>query len=139
MNSAAAPAQVDAVARALADSTRRGLLRLVRDDERPAGDLAAAFPHISRPAVSQHLRVLHDAGLVSIRADGNRRLYRARHEGLTAVWEFIDEMWADRLARLKVAAERAERLGAAADAPPPAPSKPKGARRGRDRPRSDHD
>jgi len=105
---AAAPAPLDTVARALADGTRRGLLRLVRDDERPAGDLAAAFPTISRPAVSQHLRVLHDAGLVSIRPDGNRRLYRARMEGLAEVWQFIDEMWADRLAKLKFAAEQAE-------------------------------
>jgi DNA-binding transcriptional ArsR family regulator len=101
--------RIDAVAHALADGTRRGLLRLVRDDERAAGDLAAAFPGMSRPAVSQHLRVLHQAGLVSIRPDGNRRLYRARTEGLAEVWQFIDEMWADRLARLKQAAERAAR------------------------------
>jgi DNA-binding transcriptional ArsR family regulator len=107
MTSAAAPAAIDAVAHALADGTRRGLLRLVRDDERSAGDLATAFPRMSRPAVSQHLRVLHDAGLVSIRPDGNRRLYRARKEGLAEVWRFIDEMWTDRLARLKQAAERA--------------------------------
>jgi len=105
----AAQAQLDSVAHALADGTRRGLLRLVRDDERAAGDLAAAFPQISRPAVSQHLRVLHDAGLVTIRPDGNRRLYRAREEGLAEVWQFIDEMWTDRLARLKRAAERVER------------------------------
>ena len=109
MTSAAAPARIDAVAHALADGTRRGLLRLVRDDERSAGDLAAEFPHISRPAVSQHLRVLHDAGLVSIRPDGNRRLYRARTEGLAEVWQFIDDMWTDQLGRLKRAAERAER------------------------------
>jgi DNA-binding transcriptional ArsR family regulator len=102
-------AQIDAVAHALADGTRRGLLRLVRDEERAAGDLAAAFPQMSRPAVSQHLRVLHDAGLVSIRPNGNQRLYRARTEGLTEVWQFIDEMWADRLAKLKLAAERAAR------------------------------
>jgi DNA-binding transcriptional ArsR family regulator len=101
--------RIDAVAHALADGTRRGLLRLVRDDERAAGDLAAAFPAMSRPAVSQHLRVLHQAGLVSIRPNGNRRLYRARTEGLAEVWQFIDEMWADRLARLKQAAERAAR------------------------------
>jgi DNA-binding transcriptional ArsR family regulator len=101
--------RIDAVAHALADGTRRGLLRLVRDDERAAGDLAAAFPAISRPAVSQHLRVLHQAGLVSIRPNGNRRLYRARTEGLAEVWQFIDEMWADGLARLKQAAERAAR------------------------------
>jgi DNA-binding transcriptional ArsR family regulator len=109
MSWAATPERIDAVAHALADGTRRGLLRLVRDDERPAGDLAAAFPQMSRPAVSQHLRVLHEAGLVSIRPDGNRRLYKARREGLTEVWQFIDEMWTDRLAKLKRAAERAER------------------------------
>jgi len=99
---------LDAVARALADRTRRGLMRLVRDGERSAGELAEAFPDISRPAVSQHLRVLHEAGLVAIRPDGNRRLYRARAEGLREVWRFVDEMWADGLAKLKVAAERAE-------------------------------
>jgi DNA-binding transcriptional ArsR family regulator len=107
--SARSSEHIDAVAHALADGTRRGLLRLVRDDERAAGDLATEFPHMSRPAVSQHLRVLHDAGLVSIRAEGNRRLYRARTEELAHLWQFIDEMWTDRLAKLAVAAERAER------------------------------
>jgi DNA-binding transcriptional ArsR family regulator len=106
---AAAPDQIDRAARALADGTRRGLLRLVRDEERSAGDLATAFPEMSRPAVSQHLRVLDEAGLVSIRRDGNRRMYRARAEGLADVWKFVDEMWTDRLARLKDAAETAER------------------------------
>src|SRR5258708_22782937 len=101
--------RLDAVAHALADGTRRGLLRLVRDGERAAGELASAFPEMSRPAVSQHLHVLHDAGLVSIRPNGNRRLYRARNEGLAEVWEFIDEMWTDRLGRLKEAAELAAR------------------------------
>lgn len=104
------PERMDVVAHALADGTRRRLLRLVRDHECAAGDLAAEFPRISRPAVSQHLRVLHDAGLVSMRTDGNRRLYRARGEGLAEVWQFIDEMWTDRLAKLKQAAERAERV-----------------------------
>lgn len=100
---------MDEVVRALADGTRRGLLRLVRDGERPAGELAAAFPEMSRPAVSQHLRVLHRAGLVTIRPDGTRRLYRARSEGLTEVRQFIEELWTDRLARLKQAAEQAQR------------------------------
>jgi DNA-binding transcriptional ArsR family regulator len=109
MSSAAAPERIDGVAHALADQTRRGLLRLVRDDELAAGDLAAAFPRMSRPAVSQHLRVLHEAGLVNIRPDGNRRLYRARREGLAEMWQFIDEMWTERLAKLKQVAERAER------------------------------
>jgi DNA-binding transcriptional ArsR family regulator len=109
MTRLAAPDRVDAVATALADRTRRGLLRLLRDEERAAGDLASAFPKMSRPAVSQHLRVLSDAGLVTVRPDGNRRMYRARREGLAEVREFIDEMWTDRLAQLKRAAERAER------------------------------
>ncbi|MGZ4734424.1 MAG: ArsR/SmtB family transcription factor [Acidimicrobiia bacterium] len=108
MNRAAAPDRIDAVAHALADGTRRRLLRLVRDRERAAGDLAASFPQMSRPAVSQHLRVLEDAGLVSIRPDGNRRYYRARREGLAEVWSYIDEMWADRLSKLKAVAEHAE-------------------------------
>lgn len=102
------PERIDRVAHALADGTRRGLLHLVRDDERAAGDLAAAFPNMTRPAVSQHLRVLSDAGLVTVRRDGNRRLYLANADGLTDVWEFIDGMWSDQLTRLKHAAERAE-------------------------------
>ena len=110
MPGSAAPDHIDLVAHALADRTRRGLLRLVRDDERPAGELAAAFPQISRPAVSQHLRLLHEAGLVSMRPSGNRRLYRAQADGLTEMWKFIDGMWTDRLTRLKRAAERAERV-----------------------------
>ena len=109
MTSSAAAERLDAVTHALADRTRRGLLRLVRDSEMTAGDLAAEFPSMSRPAVSQHLRVLQDAGLVDVRPDGNRRLYLARREGLNEMWQFIDEMWSDRLARLKHAAERAER------------------------------
>lgn len=109
MQGATASDRIDSVAHALADSTRRGLLRLVRDDELAAGELAEQFPGISRPAVSQHLRVLEHAGLVSIRPDGNRRLYLARTEGLADVWQFIDDMWTDRLTRLKRAAERSER------------------------------
>ena len=100
--------QLDAIASALADRTRRGLLRLVRHDELAAGALAERFPSISRPAVSQHLRVLHDAGLVSIRPDGNRRLYRARADALAPVTRFIDDMWVDRLHRLKRIAEASE-------------------------------
>jgi len=102
---------LDAIAAALSDTTRRGLLRLVRRDECSAGALAAEFPRISRPAVSQHLRVLHEAGLVDVRADGNRRMYRARTEALAPVSRFVDEMWDDRLHRLKRAAERIESGG----------------------------
>ena len=97
---------LDTIAAALSDGTRRGLLRLVRTEERSAGALAAAFPHISRPAVSQHLRVLHDAGLVDVRPTGSRRMYRARTDALAPVSQFIDEMWVDGLQRLKRAAEQ---------------------------------
>jgi DNA-binding transcriptional ArsR family regulator len=80
----------------------------VRDDELPAGEIARHFPSMSRPAVSQHLRVLTDAGLVRVRADGNRRLYRWRPEGLRDTAAFLEEMWTDHLAGLKRAAEREE-------------------------------
>ena len=61
---------------------------------------------MSRPAVSQHLRVLTDAGLLSARSRGTLRLYRARPESLAEVRAFLDDMWSSRLSRLKVAAER---------------------------------
>ena len=99
---------VDDSLRAVADPTRRAILRLVRNGELPAGGIAANFPSMSRPAVSQHLRVLADAGLVAVRPDGNRRLYRWRPEGLRDAAEFVEEMWSENLARLKVAAEREE-------------------------------
>ena len=98
--------RVDDALRAVADPTRRAILRLVRDDEVAAGTIASSFPTISRPAVSQHLRVLVDAGLVDVRADGTRRLYRARPDGLRDAAAFIEEMWSDSLTRLKLAAER---------------------------------
>ncbi|MDH4143930.1 MAG: metalloregulator ArsR/SmtB family transcription factor [Acidimicrobiia bacterium] len=99
---------LDTTLRALADPTRRRILVMLRDGEYPAGTVARAFSSMSRPAVSQHLRVLHDAALVEVRRDGNRRLYRARPEGLEAAWRFIEDMWQGSLQRLKVAAERAE-------------------------------
>src|SRR3954452_4218278 len=99
---------MDEALRAVADPTRRAILRLVRDDELAAGAIAEQFPAISRPAVSPHLRVLADAGLVEVRPDGNRRLYRLRRDGLRDAAAFVEEMWSDRLARLKHAAEREE-------------------------------
>jgi DNA-binding transcriptional ArsR family regulator len=99
---------VDDALRAVADPTRRAILRLVRNRELAAGEIATHFPSMSRPAVSQHLRVLADAGLVTIRPDGNRRLYRWRPEGLRDAATFVEEMWSENLARLKVAAEREE-------------------------------
>lgn len=99
---------MDEALRAVADPTRRAILTLVREGELPAGEIADHFPTMSRPAVSQHLRVLTDAGLVEVRPDGNRRLYRWRREGLRDAVSFMEDMWSDRLARLKVAAEREE-------------------------------
>ena len=101
-------ARMDEAMRALADPTRREILRLVHEDELAAGEIARHFPAMSRPAVSQHLRVLAGAGLVEVRPSGNLRLYRWRPEGLTDVTAFLEEMWSDRLAALKAAAEREE-------------------------------
>ena len=101
-------ARMDEAMRALADPTRREILRLVHEDELAAGEIARHFPAMSRPAVSQHLRVLAGAGLVAVRPSGNLRLYRWRPEGLSDVTVFLEQMWSDRLAALKAAAEREE-------------------------------
>ena len=91
---------MDAVARALAEPNRREILRLVRDEEQTVGQIAEHFA-ISRPAVSQHLRILEEADLVDIRPEGTRRWYRARPEGLGELRSWIDEFWAHRLTDLK--------------------------------------
>jgi DNA-binding transcriptional ArsR family regulator len=91
--------------KALSDPGRRRILTLVRDEERSAGEIAAEFT-VSWPAVSQHLRVLKEAGLVSERRQGTKRLYRARPEGLAELREFLDEFWDVGLARLKREVER---------------------------------
>lgn len=96
---------MDDTLRAVADPTRRAIMELVRDGERSAGDIAARFPGMSRPAVSQHLKVLADAGLVDVRRDGNRRLYALRPEGLADAAGFIERMWSVQLRRLKEAVE----------------------------------
>ena len=93
--------------RALAEPRRRRILELVRDGELTAGEIAAAFD-VSRPAVSQHLTVLKQAGLLEERRSGTRRLYRARPEGLTDVRDFIETFWDSRLERLRLAAELEE-------------------------------
>ena len=94
--------------RAIAEPNRRRILTLVRDDELSAGEIASQFP-VSGPAISQHLRVLKDAGLVAERRLGNRRLYSLRREGLSGVREFLEEFWSEGLERLKFAAEAEER------------------------------
>jgi DNA-binding transcriptional ArsR family regulator len=100
---------VQAVLDALQEPRRREILRLVRDDEMLAGTIAARFPDVARPTVSQHLRVLLDAGLVVVRQEGTRRLYRARREALGEVRAFVEEFWQDSLQVLKVEAEAEQR------------------------------
>lgn len=99
---------MEAVLKAIAEPRRRAILTLVSDTELPAGFIASHFD-ITRPAVSQHLSVLKEAGLLTERRDGTRRLYRARPEGLRELRSFLDEFWSDRLETLKREAEREER------------------------------
>jgi DNA-binding transcriptional ArsR family regulator len=101
---------VEAAIRAIAEPRRREILRLVWSAELPAGEIASHF-EVTRPAISQHLRVLKDAGLVSERRLGTQRLYRARHETLAEVRSFLEGFWDERLAMLKVAAEFEEESG----------------------------
>jgi DNA-binding transcriptional ArsR family regulator len=98
---------MEAALKAIAAPRRRQILTLVRDGELSAGEIAAHF-EVTRPAVSQHLTVLKEAGLVDERRDGTRRLYRARPEGLVDVQAFLDEFWGERLEALKREAEREE-------------------------------
>ena len=99
---------MEAALKAIVEPRRRQILKLVRDDELSAGEIAAHFD-VTRPAVSQHLTILKDAGLVTERRDGTRRLYRARPQGLAELKEFLEEFWDVRLATLKREAERKER------------------------------
>jgi DNA-binding transcriptional ArsR family regulator len=79
-------------------------LERLRQGPRPVGDIARDLP-VSRPAVSQHLRVLKDAGLVTERRDGTRRLYRIDPDGLAAIRDYFDDFWNEALAAFKAAAE----------------------------------
>jgi DNA-binding transcriptional ArsR family regulator len=95
---------MDAQLRALAGPRRRQILELVRERELSAGEIAAHFT-VTRPAVSQHLAVLRDAGLVAERRAGTRRFYRADRTGLVGLRQFVDRFWAAGLDRLKHEAE----------------------------------
>jgi DNA-binding transcriptional ArsR family regulator len=99
---------MEAALKAIAQPRRRQILMLVRDGELAAGEIAAHFD-VSRPAVSQHLNVLKEAGLVSERRNGTRRLYRARPEGLADLKVFLEGFWDERLDALKREAEKEER------------------------------
>ena len=98
---------------ALADPTRRAVFERLRKGPLPVGRLAAGLA-VSRPAVSQHLRVLEGAGLVKARAEGTRRIYAVELHGLDALRDYLDRFWDDVLAAFAAEAERA---------PVPAPAK----------------
>ena len=99
---------MEAALKAIAAPHRRTILRLVAETELSAGEIAANFD-LTRPAISQHLTVLKEAGLVNERRNGTRRLYRARPEGLGELKAFLEEFWDERLEALKHEAEREER------------------------------
>jgi len=93
---------------ALGDPTRRAVLEELREGPRAVGEIAARLP-VSRPAVSQHLRVLKEAGLVTERQNGTRRLYRVNPDGLADLREYLSRFWEEALASFRAAAEKAER------------------------------
>jgi DNA-binding transcriptional ArsR family regulator len=90
---------------ALGDPTRRAILEHLADRPRAVGELAAELP-VSRPAVSQHLRVLKDAGLVIDRPEGTRRIYQVDPDGVAALRADLDRFWSSALAAFKAAVER---------------------------------
>ncbi len=92
---------------ALGDPTRRAVLEQLRDGPRAVGEIAARLP-VSRPAVSQHLRVLKEAGLVTERQNGTRHLYRVDPDGLAELREYLSQFWEEALESFKAAAEAEE-------------------------------
>jgi DNA-binding transcriptional ArsR family regulator len=98
---------MEAALRAIAEPRRRQILELVREHELSAGEIASQF-EVTRPAISQHLGVLKEAGLVDERRNGTRRLYRARPQGLAELKAFLDAFWDAKLEALQREAEREE-------------------------------
>src|SRR5438874_7821024 len=92
---------------ALGDSTRRAIFELLAEGPRPVGDIARELP-VTRPAVSQHLKVLKQAGLVIDHRDGTRRLYRLNPDGVGALRAYFDRFWDRALTSFKQAVERKE-------------------------------
>jgi DNA-binding transcriptional ArsR family regulator len=101
---------VDAALKAFAEPRRREILRLVWSQELPAAHIAARFDDVTRSAVSQHLAVLRDAALVLERRDGTRRLYRANHEEMAKLRDFLDDYWTGSLERLRDLSEAAQQM-----------------------------
>ena len=96
--------------KAIAEPHRREILRLVWNEELPATKIAEHFVDVTRPAISQHLHVLKDAGLVVERRDGSRRLYRADPLQLVQLQTVLEQYWTSGLHRLRDAAEAAQRI-----------------------------
>jgi DNA-binding transcriptional ArsR family regulator len=92
---------------ALGDPHRREILRLLAAGDKPVIELAAALP-ISRPAVSRHLRLLKEAGMVAEQASGTRRIYHLRHEGMHAIQAYLEHVWGDAAARFRLVAENTD-------------------------------
>jgi DNA-binding transcriptional ArsR family regulator len=99
---------VEPALKAIAEPRRQEILRLVWSQERAAGEIAQHF-QVSRPAISKHLRVLREAGLVQERREGTRRLYSARLESLLELRRFLDSFWDEGLLAVKQAAESSSR------------------------------
>jgi DNA-binding transcriptional ArsR family regulator len=95
---------VEQALRAIANPRRRAMLELVWDRERGASEIAE-LSGLTRPAASQHLKVLRDAGLVTVRVAGNQRLYRSDRVRLEELREALDAFWGDRLGRLRAEVE----------------------------------
>ena len=89
---------------ALGDPNRRAIVALLAEGPRPVRDIADALP-ISRPAVSRHLRLLKESGLVAEEAHGTRRIYRLHDEGVTAVQDYLQQMWGEAVQRFALLAE----------------------------------
>jgi DNA-binding transcriptional ArsR family regulator len=102
-----AVANVPLAIAALGDPTRRAVFERLRDGPRTVGELADGMP-VTRSAVSQHLRVLGDAGLVTQQRAGTRRLYRVQPDGLAALRAYFDELWGAALGTMRVLAESDE-------------------------------
>jgi DNA-binding transcriptional ArsR family regulator len=105
---------IDLILQAIVEPRRREILRLILDRERSAGEISSYF-NVTRPAVSQHLKFLMDAGLITMRRQGTQRFYRARPEGLAELKSFLETFWDDSLQQLKRAAEAEERRSRDAD------------------------
>ncbi len=99
---------MEAALKALAEPRRREILRLVWSEELPAAAIAARFTEVTRSAISQHLGVLREAGLVVERREGTRRLYRSNHHEMAKLRSFLDDYWTNGLERLRDVAEAAE-------------------------------